>query len=67
LLGGQSPEGAALRGDAPAARERLDEALAARAMGALPWIERIEGDRERSAPVDLQRRSIICLCSASFT
>jgi len=36
-------------------------------MGALPWIERIEGDRERSAPVDLQRVSIICLCSASFT
>ena len=40
---------AALRGDAPAARERFDEALeVARAMGAAPWIARIERDRERS-------------------
>jgi DNA-binding winged helix-turn-helix (wHTH) protein len=41
---------AALRGDAPAARERFDEALAvSRAMGAVPWTERIERDRDRSA------------------
>jgi DNA-binding winged helix-turn-helix (wHTH) protein len=40
---------AALRGDAPAARERFDEALdVARGMGAAPWIGRIARDRERS-------------------
>ena len=41
---------AALRGDAPAARERFDAALGvAREMGAAPWIARIARDRERSA------------------
>jgi hypothetical protein len=41
---------AAVRGDAPAARERFAQALAvARSMQAVPWMRRIERDLERSA------------------